>query len=133
MKIKLHHILFTACLASTAFINYSYAQDGAPDYEVTDSERDKLEKEKIMYSPGEGDSRYSSKSATLTSTTTSKDSLATTAKPVAPVVVPKTKTEPQPKAAEKQPPQQPKDDDSILSFNFLYYIIQKYKLQDIVD
>ena len=24
-------------------------------------------------------------------------------------------------------------DDSILSFNFLYYIIQKYKLQDIVD
>lgn len=133
MKIKLHHILFIACLASTAFINYSYAQDGAPDYEVTDSERDKLEKEKIMYSPGEGDSRYSSKSTTLTSTTP-KDSLATTAaKPTTPVIVPKTKTEPQPKAAEKQPPQQPKDDDSILSFNFLYYIIQKYKLQDIID
>lgn len=31
--------------------------------------------------------------------------------------------------------QKPKSggDDSILSFNFLYYIIQKYKLQDIVD
>jgi hypothetical protein len=25
------------------------------------------------------------------------------------------------------------DDDSVLSFNFLYYIFQKYKLQDIVD
>ena len=25
------------------------------------------------------------------------------------------------------------DDDSILSFNFLYYLIQKYKMQDIVD
>jgi hypothetical protein len=24
-------------------------------------------------------------------------------------------------------------DDSILSFNFLYYLIQKYKMQDIVD
>ena len=24
-------------------------------------------------------------------------------------------------------------DDSILTFNFLYYIIQKYKLQDIID
>lgn len=27
----------------------------------------------------------------------------------------------------------PKDDDSVLSFNFLYYIIRKYKLQDIID
>jgi len=25
------------------------------------------------------------------------------------------------------------DDDSVLSFNFLYYIIQKYKMSDIVD
>jgi hypothetical protein len=25
------------------------------------------------------------------------------------------------------------DDNSILSFNFLYYLIQKYKMQDIVD
>lgn len=28
---------------------------------------------------------------------------------------------------------QPSDDDSVLSFNFLYYIIRKYKLQDIID
>ena len=34
------------------------------------------------------------------------------------------------KANEKQPA---KKDDSILTFNFLYYIIQKYKLQDIID
>lgn len=25
------------------------------------------------------------------------------------------------------------DDNSVLSFNFLYYLIQKYKMQDIVD
>ena len=25
------------------------------------------------------------------------------------------------------------EDDSVLSFNFLYYIIRKYKLQDIID
>ena len=25
------------------------------------------------------------------------------------------------------------DDDSILSFNFLYYLVEKYKMQDIVD
>jgi len=34
------------------------------------------------------------------------------------------------KANEKQPA---KKDESILTFNFLYYIIQKYKLQDIID
>lgn len=28
---------------------------------------------------------------------------------------------------------QQKDDDSVLTFNFLYYLIQKYKMQDIVD
>lgn len=33
--------------------------------------------------------------------------------------------------ADKQSAKQ--KDDSILTFNFLYYIIQKYKLQDIID
>jgi hypothetical protein len=42
----------------------------------------------------------------------------------------KPRIEPTAKPAEKQPA---KEDDSILTFNFLYYIIQKYKLQDIVD
>ncbi len=38
------------------------------------------------------------------------------------------------KAVEKQADKPaPKKDDSILTFNFLYYIIQKYKLQDIID
>lgn len=34
--------------------------------------------------------------------------------------------------SEKQAAGKPKD-ESILTFNFLYYIIQKYKLQDIID
>lgn len=34
--------------------------------------------------------------------------------------------------SEKQDAGKPKD-ESILTFNFLYYIIQKYKLQDIID
>ena len=37
---------------------------------------------------------------------------------------------PMQRAAEKPAP---KKDESILTFNFLYYIIQKYKLQDIID
>lgn len=41
---------------------------------------------------------------------------------------------PMQRAAQKPGEKQPaKKDDSILTFNFLYYIIQKYKLQDIID
>lgn len=37
------------------------------------------------------------------------------------------------KPADKSAEQKGKKDESILTFNFLYYIIQKYKLQDIID
>jgi hypothetical protein len=51
---------------------------------------------------------------------------------VIPQAQPKVKPEGAPKSPAKQQP--PKDDDdAILSFNFLYYIIQKYKLQDIIE
>jgi hypothetical protein len=33
----------------------------------------------------------------------------------------------------KKAQKQSADDDSVLSFNFLYYIIRKYKMQDIID
>jgi hypothetical protein len=59
----------------------------------------------------------------------SRDSLAALPKPAAPTVV-APRTSPKPSEKHQQPKQ---DDDSILSFNFLYYIIQKYKLQDIID
>lgn len=36
-------------------------------------------------------------------------------------------------AQPKQPTKSKEEDDSILSFNFLYYLIERYKLQDIVD
>jgi hypothetical protein len=37
------------------------------------------------------------------------------------------------KADESVSKSKEEEDDSVLSFNFLYYIFQKYKLQDIVD
>jgi hypothetical protein len=127
MKIQLHHILFLSFIATTAVVSSSYAQDSnGADFEMTDPERDKLEKDKILYSPGEGENRYTPKASTQP---TSRDSITVT-RPI-PVASPKVKPEQPVKAAEKH--HQPKDDDSILSFNFLYYIIQKYKLQDIID
>lgn len=124
MKNRLHHILILACIATAAFATTSYGQDsGIPDYEMTDSERDKM-----LYSPGgEGElrPRYPA-----TATTAPKDSAAFRS-----VITPPARLKPEQapgKSADKQQP--PKhDDDSILSFNFLYYIIQKYKLQDIID
>jgi hypothetical protein len=135
MKRKLQHILAITCFALLGSVTVSFAQEAnASDYDVMDNEREKLEKERILYSPGEGESRYIPKA--VNTTTNPKDS-ASVSRPAAPVAVPaRMKTEAQAKEQPTRPHDKqhpPKDDDSIMSFNFLYYIIQKYKLQDIVD
>jgi hypothetical protein len=130
MKIKLHHILSALLLTTPAFINNAFAQDSSTqEYQITDTERERYDRDKVIFSPGEGETKYLPTKAG-SHALTGKDSLAATK----PTATPSQKGKPeQPvKAAEKQQ-QQTKDDDSILSFNFLYYIIQKYKLQDIVD
>lgn len=93
------------------------------DLEITESD-----KERMLYSPGgEGEMTYRSVPATVSAPL--RDSVASILPPSS-----ASKTKPTPKPAEKQSsPPAKEDDDSILSFNFLYYIIQKYKLQDIVD
>jgi hypothetical protein len=138
MKIRLQLILTFAAMALMGSV--AYGQDAHfSDFDVTDPERDRLEKEKILYSPGgEGEIRYVPARIDPAKTTASKDSVnVNTQKPVVtPQVVPptpaKVKSEGGPKSpAKQQPPKE--DDDAILSFNFLYYIIQKYKLQDIIE
>jgi hypothetical protein len=131
MKIKLHHILLSSLLTLPSFLNSAFAQDASTqDYQITDTERDKYERDRVIFSPGEGDSKFLPAKAG-SHTGPGKDSIAVS-KPAPTTPIQKGKPEQPIKAAEKQQ-QQTKDDDSILSFNFLYYIIQKYKLQDIVD
>jgi hypothetical protein len=111
----------------------AFSQDsGFPAYESTDGE----DREKIIYSPGESNIKYvtakSVGNATKDSTVSTSSSATSqhTAQPpkikieksIAPVTKPTVD-----KHSKKE------DEDSILSFNFLYYIIEKYKLQDIVD
>ncbi|MFZ6012882.1 MAG: hypothetical protein ACOYXT_21230 [Bacteroidota bacterium] len=133
MKIKLHHILFIACLAASAFTGVSYGQDGGMrDVEMSDTDKDKVDKDKMLYSPGESDTRYVPKATHPNP----KDSLQVrpqiTTPPVQPSQQPRIKPETTPiKTVDKQSKEE--KDDSILSFNFLKYIIEKYKLQDIVD
>jgi hypothetical protein len=122
MKNRLHHILILACIATAAFATSAYGQDsGIPDYEMTDHERDKM-----LYSPsGEGElrPRYP-----VTVNNAAKDS----ASVIRAVPAPPARVKPEQPVNKPAVPQK-QDDDSVLSFNFLYYIIQKYKLQDIID
>lgn len=123
MRIKIQDILLAFLLTVVApyGINTANAQDASfPGTEVDDLGVDK-ENEKMMYSPGELDPAFRK-----AQTSTLKDSMA-----LRPVARP---TKVQTPDSSKTPVKRPsEEDDSILSFNFLYYIFQKYKMQDIVD
>lgn len=126
MKLKLIRIVLTFSL--TTFLLVGYEQLHAQDSNTSEPYESNDEKEKEpLYSPGEQSDRHLRiqpstplrDSAAFAPKTTSASQAARTAKTSAESAKPDTK--------------QSTSDDSILSFNFLYYIIQKYKLQDIVD
>jgi hypothetical protein len=122
MRISLYHTYLLATFAIFAVPGTVMAQDaGMSDVEVVDYRE--AEGEKILLSPGgEGEVRYIPKAAS----SIRKDSVSVQAEGTSQ----KPRIEPAAKPTTKQPA---KEDESILTFNFLYYIIQKYKLQDIVD
>jgi hypothetical protein len=123
MRMKFHRILFVllVCLISSFVAGEAYGQEASfPGTETEDPELHK-ERDKLMAAPGELDPafRKTQSTATLKDSATFKPALKAT----------KTQTP----DASKQPPRPSQEDDSILSFNFLYYIFQKYKMQDVVD
>jgi hypothetical protein len=125
VRIRLFDFLlaFALTVLSPCGILMVSAQDTSfPGTEVDDLGIDK-ETEKMMYSPGELDPAFKKSQAASAAV---KDSVA-----FKPAQRPnKVQTPDSSKASIKRPSQ---EDDSILSFNFLYYIFQKYKMQDIVD
>jgi hypothetical protein len=137
---KLFYICVSTVLLALASSVQIYAQEAAMmDVEMIDSESDRL-REKTMYSPGESTStRYGSSNSSpkdsLTNSNQASSSKSSTVQAAGHAQQTKVKAEkPSPvKSAAPQQKQAKNDDDSILSFNFLYYIIEKYKLQDIVD
>lgn len=135
MKISLYQIASVICLAATAGLSTVQAQDNlTQDYEITDSERERYERDKVIFSPGgEGETRYVAprNQPTGSSSGAPKDSLASTPPSKPMPVVPSRKEAPGKNPVKQIPPKQ--DDDAILTFNFLYYIIQKYKLQEIIQ
>ncbi len=125
MRIRLRDLFlaFALCVISPCGFMALYAQDASfPGTEMDDFGVEK-ETEKMMYSPGELDPAFKKSQA---GGAIAKDSAG-----FKPVLKPtKVQTPDSSKMPAKRPSQ---DDDSILSFNFLYYIFQKYKMQDMVD
>lgn len=129
MARTLHHILVVPfvvalCLAAS---KPAYAQEvNSSNYDIyaSDSDRER-ERDRTIYTAGESTDPLATHKST-TSTVSVKDSAST-------VRVPAQRATRQPAEPAKTSPKPKEEDESILSFNFLYYIIQKYKLQDIVD
>jgi hypothetical protein len=119
MKRKLHPVLLTLLLAllTPAGIATLRAQDAS--YPATDGYESDVdaERERIIYSPGEVDANN------RVHVVAGKDSINTRPTQLRP--------NKQPEAAKNSA--KPSQEDDILSFNFLYYLFEKYKLQDIVD
>lgn len=120
MKIKAHQLLLTIFFTFVAcvFAQSAKAQDASyPAVETADAENDHI-RERVIYG-GEGDPMVNNK---IHVPVASRDSA--TVKPSKTVKADAAKPSARPSSQE---------DDSILSFNFLYYIFEKYKMQDVVD
>lgn len=99
------------------------AQDaGMSDTEIV-GERVAADGEKLVLTPGDMEVRYIPRTSSVDA---HGDSIALHA-----MDFPMQQAAQRP--AEKNEKPAARKDDSILTFNFLYYIIQKYKLQDIID
>ena len=128
MKLKLQHISLTFLLAFLAPAVFFTAHAQESPSIVTDSYDNRSDADRIIYLPG-GEAAASGGGASKPLPVPAKDSISTTSQSVHRVVrAPGENLKPS--QANKQ---NKEEDESILSFNFLYYIIQKYKLQDIVD
>jgi len=121
MKINLHHIsiiLLLAVLTPDGVLS-SQAQDASyPIPESFESEAEK-DRDRSVYTAGDFDPLLNNKNQLI------RDSVAY--RPGRPSRAQAEESGNTGKSSSEE------DDDSILSFNFLYYLVEKYKMQDIVD
>jgi hypothetical protein len=134
MRLNFYHILsaFAFFVCAFACPTPTYAQDGGfPINETYDADPDYSD---IPAPSGEGETRLSTPKI-IPASTINRDSAATSRLPAQRHLKSADKASENTKSASKDKDNRKRqeDDDSILSFNFLYYIFQKYKLQDIVD
>jgi flagellar motor protein MotB len=115
MKLNLSHLLAVVTFILTiSAVSSASAQDGAPvnEYPELSPLQDPTVKEDkpLLYEP---EGKSTQKEQTVNTTTSS--------------------SKPKAKTAEQTKTTASKNEEDALSFNFLYYIIQKFKASDIVD
>ncbi len=124
MKIKFSHVLTIAVIAFGSLVSVSlFAQDegrtSSEFQDVNHQEVNTTDEEKML--PFE----HESKSTKNISSETHQSQVITPVKPKATETHKANSTSPNSSNS--------KDGDDALSFNFLFYIIQKYKFSDIID
>jgi hypothetical protein len=119
MKNYLHYITPLSFLLLLTSFSVSAQEAGSPSFESYDIEHLR-ERDRVPSTPGESpDPQRPGASKEVKDSTATRMPQRNLSKPV---VVPKDQSKPKDQT-----------DDSLLSFNFLYYLIQKYKMQDILD
>lgn len=121
MKASIAYTVFLLLIISAGDV---LAQDAGMSDVETVGERGTMEGEKVVFIPGETEVRYIPRASGVHAPS---DSIALF---IHDFPMQQAAQRPAEKANDKSSKQK---DDSILTFNFLYYIIQKYKLQDIID
>lgn len=132
MKSYSRHIIVLGILLMASVA--SFGQEGSGFHESpAESDKEAYDHDRVLMSPGEGETHYPSRTLGVGG---SAKEVAKDQQRDADLKAPKSKIEPvQIKPVDKAQSVAPKEnpDVNVQSFNFLYYIIQKYKLQDIVD
>ncbi len=120
MKIKFSYILNSLIIAGASILSFeSFAQEGLSAYELQDVNNQELnyndEDKTLIFEPDAKSSKQTPSESNQTSTS----------------ITSKAKTLDSSKQSSGTATS--KEGEDALSFNFLYYIIQKYKGSDIVD
>jgi len=122
--------MFPLIIVILTIVSAAYGQDAyEPGPSVIETEIIRIEGDRLLSTPGE-DPHFTPK--TKVAAKPVKDSVASSMPSVnLPAKLKVEKQTPAPKPTVHK--QSKEEDESIMSFHFLYYMIQKYKLQDIVE
>jgi hypothetical protein len=132
MKRRPRFIMFLTVIVILTIVSTSYGQDAYEEPSLIEAEAFRVDGDRILSTPGDTDIRYNVLKPSPKITVKDSAMVAPTATPVNNVA--KVKVEKQLPAHKPTVQKQSKEEDeSIMSFHFLYYMIQKYKLQDIVE
>jgi hypothetical protein len=132
MKRRPRFIMSLTVIVILTIVSTSYGQDAYEEPSLIEAEAFRIDGDRILSTPGDTDYRYTITKPVPKTVVKDSSTVATSPAPVNNAA--KLKVEKQlPTHKPTVQKQSKEEDESIMSFHFLYYMIQKYKLQDIVE